>query len=193
MKPTGFIELLIIVVMLVAGLPLFVSCTIMAQRDMGLTYLDDKSTWAMEPDYVKVAQDTNGDGIDDKWYLIPEGFTPVNISIEQAATMMYVQDEYGVPTARKVYYKWDEDDYTHGLVDWTQSGNPNKADYNWSVPYRQRAARVGVANATDGVAKIAHKDSVASKIGVEYYMVWNSEIDAWMVTGVPINTIGIER
>lgn len=193
MKPTGFIELLIIVVTLVAGLPLFISCVIMSQRDMGLTYLEDKSTWALEPDYVKVGKDTNGDGVDDKFYLIPEGFTPLNISIEQAAVMAYVQDEYGVPTARKVYYKWDEDDYTHGIVDYTQTSNPNRADYNWSVPYRQRAARVGVGNATDGVSKIAHKDTVMSKVGVEYYMVWNSEVNNWMVTGVPINTIGIER
>lgn len=193
MKPTGFIELLIIVVTLVAGLPMFVACTIMAQRDMGLTYIEDKSTWAMEPDYVMVKKDTNGDGVIDKVYLIPEGFTPLNISIEQAATMAYVQDEYGVPTARKVYYKWDEDDYTHGLVDYTQTSNPDKADYNWSVPYRQRAARVGVGNATDGVAIIAHKDDVMDKVGNEYYMVWNSEIDNWMITGEAINTIGIER
>lgn len=190
MKPTGFIELLIIVVTLVAGLPLFVTCTIMAQRDMGLSYIEDKSTWAMEPDYVKVERIVNGKK---EFYLMPEGFTPLNISIEQAAVMMYVQDEYGVPSARKVYYKWDEDDPEHGLVDYTQTSNPNRADYNWSVPYRQRAARVGVGNATDGVGIIAHKDSVEDRIGVEYYMVWNSKIKNWVVTGIPIHTIGIER
>lgn len=193
MKPSGFFELLMLVVTLVAGLPLFVACVTMAQRDMGLAYIEDKSTWAMEPDYVMVERDTNGDGVTDKRYLIPEGFTPLNISIEQAATMMYVQDEYGVPTARNAYYKWDESDYTHALVDYKQTSNPNRADYNWSVPYRQRAARVGVDNATDCVAVIAHKNDLPSKIDVEYYMVWNSEIDNWMITGVPIDTIGIER
>lgn len=193
MKPTGFIELLIIVVTLVAGLPLFVACVIMSQRDMGLTYINDKSTWAMEPDYVRDHVDTDGDGHPDKYILIPEGFTPLNISIEQAAVMAYVQDEYGVPTARKVYYKWSADRYDIPLVDWTQESNPNAADYNWSVPYRQRAARVGVNNATDAVAAIAKKDTVLSKIDNEYYMVWNSEINNWMVTEHAIQSVGIVR
>lgn len=180
-------ELLIIVVTLVAGLPLFVACVIMAQRDMGLTYLEDKSTWNLETEYEM--QDIGG-----KYCLIPVDFTPLSISIEQAATMMYVQDEYGVPSTRKVYYKWDETDYTKALVDYNKTGDADKkADYNWSVPYRQRAARVGVGNATDCVAEIAKKDTVAPKIGEKYYMVWNSSVDSWMITGEVINTIGIER
>ncbi|MCM1440493.1 MAG: hypothetical protein NC131_15035 [Roseburia sp.] len=194
MRPTGFFELLMIVVTLVAGLPLFVSCTIMAQRDMGLTYLEDKSTWALEPDYVMVHQDTNGDGIADKHYLIPEGFTPLNISVEQAATMMYVQDEYGVPTARKLYFKYDMNDYEEPIIDYNKSGDAShKAKYNWAVPYRQRAARVGVDNSTDCVGIIANKSDVKTNAQKDYYMVWNSEIDNWVVTEVPINTIGIER
>lgn len=193
MKPTGFFEILVIVVTLVAGLPLFVACVIMGQNDLGLTYISDKSTWTLEPDYVLVKQDTNGDGIVDKQYLMPEGFTPLNISIAQAAAMMYVQDEYGVQSARKVYYKWDEDNYEHGLVDYTQTSNPDRADFNWTVPYKQRATNLTAMGAVDVVAHVAHKDSVLSKINTEYYMIWNSEIDDWVVTGVPINTIGIER
>ena len=184
MKATGFLELVILVVALVAGLPLFSSCVRMAYNGLGATYMNDKSTWKVQDD-VEFAVDASG-------HLVPVGILePFNLTAAQIAVMTYTQDEY-CPVNN-----WGKSPLFTEYV-WP-AGSAQMIDINYdatnlkdispekefTIEEKARASR-GV-DSTKVVTELFPASSVASSKSKKYYLVWNTKRHRWMITEHCIN------
>lgn len=173
MKASGMIELLIIVVSLVAGLPLFIACNTMANKGLNLTYMDDKSTW-------DVAADIEWK-VNDKGVLVPDStLEAVTISAAQAAVMPYIQDEYTPNTARSMDYNYQATWFTDPLI------GPDA--FNVATKDNQRATRYAENNVAKKVVPIdqiqtaADRDALNKMDRRKMYLIWNYDRRTWMLT-----------
>lgn len=163
MKPTGMFELVLIVTVLIAGLPLFISCYSMAYNGLGLVYMDDKSTWKVSDDVEYVVIDGT---------MVPSIIGPTSLNEAQAAVLPYVQDEFTPNIARSINYNYD----AATIIDNDLTG---ANEFNVTIPNDKRASRY-IDN--DIVTKVMPKDKVDEMKAKKWYIVWNYDTDSWTVT-----------
>lgn len=169
MKATGFIELVIIMASLVVGLPLFL-LTIVSANNMSTAYIADKSTWNVAAD---IEYEFTDEGV-----LIPvTHITPQRLTLAQATVLAYVQDEYSPDDGRNVDYNFD----SKSTVDTTDP------DYSYSIPAHSRGYRYANDGLINAVAPI---DKIEERKTKNFYYVYNSARDTWMITNEFIDVLG---
>ena len=171
MKGTGIYELLIILVALVAGMSLFLMCYRMAMSDDRIEFMDDKSVWDYSTEITYEMQD----GV-----LVPAtGIVPIDLNLPCASAMMLYQDEYTPNTARSITYNYDATTET----DTTLTDLPRK-EFTVSVPDNTRASRY----VRDNIIREVCTDNPSAFADVKhYYIVWNYELQSWMITNKYVN------
>ena len=169
MKATGFIELVVIMCALVVGLPLFI-LTVTSASTMTTSYIHDKSTW-------NIASDIEYE-INDAGLLVPKThITPHRLTLAQATVLPYVQDEYSPDTGRNIDYNFDS----------TSVQDETTPDYEINIPNHSR----GYKYVNDElVGEVAPRDKIEERRDKNFYWVWNTKRNTWMITNEFINVLG---
>ena len=175
MKSTGFVELVILVAALVAGLPLFIACARMGYSGLNTVYMDDKSTWRFTDD-VEWEMDDSG-----KLIPVSGGLEPMTITAAQMAVMPMVQDEY-CPI-----HEDSPDADAAVVIDINYDANTLEDTNPENSITVKKLARASRYDYTVREKDLVPLSNVATMKNEKFYFLWNKERNTWMITKVCID------
>jgi hypothetical protein len=163
---TGLAELILIVSMMVASIPLL--CTLVRVcNTTQMDYLSDKTVYKVSDSVDWTLQTIDGHKV-----LVPTSLAPVSIDYGGAQILAIINDEYCPSEGRLVRYSYN----TNSVFSSCISGN-NKLVLTDDV-YK---------NKTDEWKAQLSATSNWSLAGTNLYLVWNAKDEQWMITSQYVN------
>lgn len=174
--PQGLIELVLVVSIMMAGVPLLTSlvrvCSLTEMR-----YIEDKTMYNAV-DSIEYELIQNGNQV----YYQPKMLAPINIDYGGALAIAIVNDDYCPDTSKKIWYAYDEDITTRTLLP-TTYGYLNIVN-GWASNYRNEwnLMLTGSSGRQGSLLPQGDQRQLA-----QMYLAWNGTMDSWMITTKPIN------
>ena len=186
----GFIELILIMVFVVAGIPLLLTLIMVLNRSK-FNYLDDKTIYSMtSTSDMYLASDG-------KYY--PVNLVPVNTDFGGALCLSLVQDDYCPDEAKEVLWMYHCDDVTESKELMTDSLDYTTGNCCYELHIadgwfgRRQDAFVSQYNGTQsgGVSMSCNLQDQRKEYLSEgrLYLAYNNTEKAWMITMRKINTL----
>lgn len=173
----GLLQLLIVITIMVAGLPLL--SMLMRQCQLSkFNYLDDKTTYTLDAsiDYREVTSDAGT-----KTY-IPVNLSCLTLDYGAAIALAHVNDDYCPNTGRVVTYAFNSGHILDKLNLTNKEAKTLRIVDNWDAhKYNEYNDIITHVNTNSNKSNYGNK---------ELYLVWNSRSGCWVTTSNFINIYG---
>ncbi len=173
---TGFIELVLILSMMVACVPLLMTLVITCNRTK-MNYLSDKTVYKISDSIEWVEQNVNG-----KKTLVPSTLAPIGIDYGGAQIIALINDDYCPEDGKFIYYSYDTDSVFTAHSEQTTPSlsivDGWKAQYNtyWSQQMGETVNDSTVLSSLNNT----YKNS-------KCYLVWSAVDKKWVITSKFVN------